>query len=89
MDNGKISAFIDFGSADVGDTVCDLVIAWTYFSCKARDIFISKMDMDPDTWLRSSAWAFWKATYELCQIVDKNSNEAIVYKKIIDEVTNL
>jgi aminoglycoside phosphotransferase (APT) family kinase protein len=84
----KLSAIIDFGGAAVGDPACDLVIAWTYLSGKARETFISKMDMDPDTWLRASAWALWKATFELCQISDKNSSEALLQKRIIYEVIN-
>jgi aminoglycoside phosphotransferase (APT) family kinase protein len=88
MDGEKLSAVIDFGGAAVGDPACDLVIAWTYFSGKAREIFISEMDMDSDIWLRARAWALWKATFELCQIADKNSAEAQVQKKIIDEVMN-
>ena len=86
MDSGKLSAVIDFGGAAVGDPACDLVIAWTYLSGKARETFISKMDMDPDTWLRARAWALWKATFELCQISDKNSSEAKTQKIIIAEV---
>ena len=86
MDGGKLSAVIDFGGAAVGDPACDLVIAWTYLSGKAREIFISTMDMDSDTWLRARAWALWKATFELCQISDKNSSEAEVQKQIIAEV---
>jgi aminoglycoside phosphotransferase (APT) family kinase protein len=86
MDGGKLSAVIDFGGAAVGDPACDLVIAWTYLSGKARETFVSKMAMDPDTWLRARAWALWKATFELCQIVDKNSSEAEVQKRIIYEV---
>lgn len=85
MDSGKLSAVIDFGGAAVGDPACDLVIAWTYLSGKARKIFISKMDIDPDTWLRARAWALWKATFELCQISDKNSPEAKTQKIIIAE----
>lgn len=88
IDGGKLSAVIDFGGTSVGDPACDLVIAWTYLSGKAREIFISKMDMDEDTWLRARAWALWKATFELCQIADKNSAEAEVQKRIIDEVMN-
>ena len=88
MDGGKLSAVIDFGGAAVGDPACDLVIAWTYLSGKAREIFISDMAMDPDTWLRARAWALWKATFELCQIADKNSPEASLQKRIIDEVMN-
>lgn len=88
MDRGKLSAVIDFGGAAVGDPACDLVIAWTYLSGKAREIFISEMNMDDDTWLRARAWTLWKATFELCQIADKNSPEAGSQKRIIDEVMN-
>ncbi|RUR14230.1 aminoglycoside phosphotransferase family protein [Legionella sp. km772] len=88
MDGGKLSAVIDFGGAAVGDPACELVIAWTYLSGKARETFISKMDMDPDTWLRARAWALWKATFELCQIADKNSPEAGLQKRVIEEVIN-
>ena len=53
---------------------------------KARDIFISEIDLDKDTWLRAKAWALLKAMFELCQIEDKNSPEALVQKIIMDEV---
>jgi aminoglycoside phosphotransferase (APT) family kinase protein len=88
MDRGKLSAVIDFGGTAVGDPACDLVIAWTYLSGRARKIFIAEMDMDADTWLRARAWTLWKATFELCQIGDKHSHEAEVQKRIIDEVIN-
>lgn len=83
MGGGRLSAVIDFGGAAVGDPACDLVIAWIYLSGKAREIFISEMDMDTDTLLRARAWALWNATFELCQIADKNSSEAKTQKIII------
>ncbi len=84
--NGKLSAIIDFGGAAVGDPACDLVIAWTYLSDKAREIFMSEIDLCRETWLRARAWALWKASFELCQIVNKKSHEALIQKlkKIID-----
>lgn len=88
MLESKLSAVIDFGGIAVGDPACDLVIAWTYLSGEARDIFINEMDLDEDTWLRARAWALWKATYELCQIEDQNSPEANLQKNIIGEVIN-
>ena len=88
IDNGKLSAVIDFGGMAVGDPACDLVIAWTYFNGKSRDIFIKNMEIDENTWLRAKAWALWKASYELCQMPDKNSIEADMQKKIINEVIN-
>jgi aminoglycoside phosphotransferase (APT) family kinase protein len=88
MDGGKLSAVIDFGGAAVGDPACDLVIAWTYLSGKSREIFIDAIDIDPDTWLRARAWALWKATFELCKIANKNSPEALVQKRIIEDIMN-
>lgn len=88
IEHGKLSAIIDFGGIAVGDPACDLVIAWTYFSGSARDIFMKKMGLDADTWLRARAWALWKATFELCQIEDKNSPEGNLQKSIIMEMTS-
>lgn len=88
IQDNKLSAVIDFGGMGVGDPACDLVIAWTFLKGKSRDIFIREMDLDSDTWARARAWALWKATFELCQIEDKNSAGAKTQKRIIDEVIN-
>ena len=65
------------------------MIAWAYLSGKAREIFISKMDMDEDTWFRARSCALlWKATFELCKIADRNSHEAKVQKRVINDVIN-
>ncbi len=42
------------------------------------------MDLDEDTWLRAKAWALWKATFELCQLTDQISPEAIFQKNLIE-----
>ena len=63
-------------------------MAWTYLSGKARDIFVSEMELDADTWLRARAWVVWKATFELCNIEDKNSPEALLQKRMIKEAIN-
>ncbi len=86
MEKDKLSAIIDFSSMAVGDSACDLVIAWTYLSGKSRDIFIKEMSMNKGTWLRGRAWALWKATFELCGIEDKSSDEAVLQKNIINNV---
>lgn len=86
--DNKLSGVIDFGGTAMGDPAPDLVISWTYLSGKTRDIFVSEMGLDEDTWLRSRAWALWKATFELCNIADKNSPEALAQKKIIERSIN-
>ncbi|MCS5708651.1 aminoglycoside phosphotransferase family protein [Candidatus Berkiella cookevillensis] len=86
LQNDKLSAIIDFGGIAIGDPACDLVIAWTFLKSNARDTFIREMSLDKDTWLRARAWALWKASFELCQIKDKNSVEAFEQKRIIEEI---
>lgn len=86
--NNKLSGVIDFGGTAVGDPAPDLVIAWTYLNGNARDVFVAEMGLDDDTWLRARAWVLWKATFELCNIADKNSLEALFLKRSIDEVIN-
>ena len=86
--DNELSAVIDFGGMAMGDPACDLVIAWTFLTGKARDIFIHEMNQDEETWLRAKAWALWKATFELSHIEDKTSPEGIVQKKIIEDLLN-
>ncbi|WP_367606739.1 aminoglycoside phosphotransferase family protein [Legionella sp. W05-934-2] len=86
INEGKLSAIIDFGGMSLGDPACDLVIAWTFLKGKARQVFIKEINLDEDTWLRAKAWVLWKATYELCQIADKNSAEGWTQQEIIKEV---
>jgi len=86
MQNSNLSAIIDFGGMSLGDPACDLVIAWTFLKDRARQIFIREMALDEETWLRAKAWALWKATFELCEIADKNSPEAHIQKRIIQDV---
>ncbi len=82
MKDGKLSAVIDFGGMGMGDPACDLVIAWTYFKGKSREIFIKEMNLDEDTWARAKAWGLWKASFHLCD----NGNVGPEHKKIIEEV---
>ena len=60
VDNGKLSAVIDFGCLGVGDPACDLMIAWTLFDAPVRETFKTHLDLDNDTWRRGKAWALWK-----------------------------
>ncbi len=70
----------------IGNPACDLVIAWTFFKGKSREIFIQEMSLDTETWLRTKVWALWKATYELCNLQDKTSFFALKNKSIIKEL---
>jgi aminoglycoside phosphotransferase (APT) family kinase protein len=39
INDGELTAVIDFGLLGVGDPACDLMVAWTYLSADARRVF--------------------------------------------------
>ncbi len=86
IEDNQLVGVIDFGGMAVGDPACDLVISWTYLSGKSRDTFIASMKTDSDTWLRAKGWALWKASFELCQIENKESKESKTQKDIINSL---
>ncbi|MQY25948.1 aminoglycoside phosphotransferase family protein [Nocardia aurantia] len=65
VDNGKLTAVIDFGTCGVGDPACDLTFAWTALSGPGREVFRRTVDADAATWARARGWALWKALVTL------------------------
>lgn len=86
LQNGRLNAIIDFGQLSVGDPACDLVIAWTLFKDKSRDVFQDKLSLDKDTWDRGRAWALWKALITASGLTNPNNVEAARCMQIINEV---
>ena len=91
VNNGEISAVIDFGSTAIGDPACDLSIAWTMFDKGSRDAFRTIMDLDDDTWARGKGWTLWKSLIILSGIEQTNTFEAkhsleTVYQLLNDEI---
>lgn len=61
LDDGRLTAVIDFGTCGVGDTACDLAIAWTVLTGEGREAFRERLSVDAASWARGSGWALWKA----------------------------
>lgn len=61
VEDGRLSAVIDFGCCAVGDPACDLAIAWTFFEGDARTAFRAALPLDPGSWARGRGWTLWKA----------------------------
>ncbi|WP_231619064.1 aminoglycoside phosphotransferase family protein [Nonomuraea sp. SBT364] len=57
VDDGRLSAVIDFGGLAVGDPACDLTIAFTLMSAGSRAAFRTALGVDDATWLRGRGWA--------------------------------
>ncbi|HEX3994908.1 MAG TPA: aminoglycoside phosphotransferase family protein [Acetobacteraceae bacterium] len=61
VQNGALSAAIDFGCSAVGDPACDMVMAWTFFAGESAKLFRRGLRLDDATWARGRGWALWKA----------------------------
>ena len=57
VQQGKLSAVIDFGGLGVGDPACDVMAAWTLLSAENREVFRELLQVDDATWARGRGWA--------------------------------
>jgi aminoglycoside phosphotransferase (APT) family kinase protein len=83
---GRLSAVIDFGCCGVGDPACDVVIAWTLFAGKSRDVFRATLQVDEGTWARGRGWALWKALITLAEYRTSDPLKAADARRVLDAV---
>jgi aminoglycoside phosphotransferase (APT) family kinase protein len=86
VQNGRLSAVIDFGTLAVGDPACDLAIAWTLFDGDSRNAFRAALGPDDAAWARGRGWTLWKALIVFAGLKGTNPLEAEKSRRIIDEV---
>ena len=65
VQQGRLSAVIDFGCLGVGDPACDVMVAWKVFSADTRDVFRTALSVDEATWARGRGWALSQALIAL------------------------
>ena len=86
VQDGQLSAVIDFGQLAVGDPACDLAIAWTFFKGESREHFRSYLPYDTQTWDRARGWALWKALIVSAGFTNPNNYESIRSEQTIREL---
>lgn len=86
VQNGKLSAVIDFGQLTIGDPACDLAIAWTFFHDDSRRTFRKMLLLDVGTWVRGRGWTLWKALIVAAGLTNTIAAEAEACLRIINEV---
>jgi len=84
VQNGQLSAVIDFGQLTVGDPACDLAIAWTFFEGKSRAAFRATLSLDAATWARGRGWTLWKALFVWARLPGANTADSDKSERIID-----
>lgn len=86
--DGALAAVIDFGTSGVGDPACDLVTAWTMFTCESREAFRRAVAQDDGMWARARGWALWKAVLGLAGSDGSDPRDASkqrIIAELIDE----
>jgi aminoglycoside phosphotransferase (APT) family kinase protein len=86
VEEGRLSAIIDFGTSGVGDPSCDLAIARTLFGGESRDAFRTALRLDDATWARGRGWVLWKSLITLEGHIDTNPPEAERIRREIDDI---
>ena len=81
VQEGRLSAVIDFGQLTLGDPACDLSIAWTFLKGESQKVFRDTLSLDAGTWARARAWTLWKAL-----ITAVISKEMAKHLNIIEDV---
>lgn len=86
VEDGRLSAVIDFGTSGIGDPACDLAIAWTLFHGQSREAFRAGVALDAGTWARGRGWTLWKALIVYAGLPGTNSAEAEKSLAVIEQV---
>ena len=61
VEDGRLSAVIDWGALGVGDPACDVMVAWKLLSADTRGAFREALAIDDATWTRGRGWALSQA----------------------------
>jgi aminoglycoside phosphotransferase (APT) family kinase protein len=73
VEDGRVSAVIDWGSAGVGDPACDVMVAWKLLPPDARRVFRAALEVDDATWRRGRGWAVSQAIGALAYYTEETN----------------
>jgi aminoglycoside phosphotransferase (APT) family kinase protein len=86
VNDGKLTAVIDFGTCGVGDPSCDLAVAWTLLTADGRQAFRERLSVDEAAWARGRGWALWKTLVTCASTVDDADEPAADARRVLDEI---
>jgi aminoglycoside phosphotransferase (APT) family kinase protein len=79
VEDGRVSAVIDWGSAGVGDPACDVMVAWKLLPPDVRRVFRAALEVDDATWRRGRGWALSQAIGALAYYTEE-TNAVLVHE---------
>lgn len=86
VEDGRLSAVIDFGGAAIGDPAVDLLPAWNLFDASAREIYRAELNTDDAMWARGKGWALSMALIALPYYWTTNPPLVATSLHILDEL---
>lgn len=86
LDDGELTAVIDFGTCGVGDPACDMAVAWTLLTADGRRVFRERLSVDEATWTRGRGWALWKTLVSCAQTLGRADREALNARHVLGEI---
>ena len=86
VQQGGLSAVIDFGGLGVGDPACDVMAAWLLPSAEDRVVFREVLQVDDATWARGRGWALSFGLIALPYYQATNPVLAGIARRAINEV---
>lgn len=86
VQQGRISAVIDFGCLGVGEPACDLIVAWSFLSAETRPVFRAALKVDDAIWARGRGWALSAGVIALPYYQTTNPVLAGISRRAIAEV---
>jgi aminoglycoside phosphotransferase (APT) family kinase protein len=86
LENGRLTAVIDWGGLGVGDPAADLLPAWNLFTGASRRTFRAAVGADDDQWARARGLALSVALVALPYYLNTNAAMARWARDVIREV---
>jgi aminoglycoside phosphotransferase (APT) family kinase protein len=86
VNDGRLSAVIDFGGVGVGDPAADVIAAWSVFGPTGRAAFRSALDVDDGTWNRARGFALHQAAVIIPYYRETNPGFVSLAQRTIEEI---
>jgi aminoglycoside phosphotransferase (APT) family kinase protein len=86
VQQGRLSAIIDFGGLGIGDPACDRIVAWNLLSPESRKVFRAALADDDDIWARGRGWALSIALIALPYYQERNPAVARDARHTLEQV---
>jgi aminoglycoside phosphotransferase (APT) family kinase protein len=86
VEDGRISAVIDFGSVGVGDPAADVIAAWAVFGPIGRETYRAALDVDDGTWERARGYALHQAALIIPYYLETNPGYVALARRTVEQI---